>query len=546
MIGYQAVAKILAAEGVEFISAFPHQSLIDACAEIGVRPVICRQERVGVNIADGFARITNGRRLAAFTMQAGPGAENAFPGVAQAFADSVPYLHLAGGGDLLGNGVPPRFNAVATHRPITKWAAPFMSADGIAGVMRHAVGQLRHGRLGPVLLEMDGDVMASEVGADVDYQPVPRHRSAASAEDVRDLVRALLAVDNPVIYAGQGVLYAEAAAALVAFAELAQVPVLTTLAGKSAFPETHALALGTGGNSKPLTASRFLEETDFVLAIGSSLTRNPFTTPIPAGTTVAQVTNCGEDIGKDYPVVAGAVGDAQLVLEQLAEEYARQDGPKQRGDGNDAPGRVAAVRSEYDQRWAKHHVSDETPISPYRVFHDVAAVFDPAKSIVTHDSGYPRDQLVPFWKAPVPRGYIGWGKSTQLGYSLGLAMGAKLAAPERHVINFMGDAAFGMTGLDVETAVRAEVPIVTVVLNNGHLTGYDKLLPIASQKYAANQMQGRYADVAAALGAHAERVETPDGLIPALERAKVATAEGRPAVVEAMTKVETEVPEKSV
>ena len=146
----------------------------------------------------------------------------------------------------------------------------------------------------------------------------------------------------------------------------------------------------------------------------------------------------------------------------------------------------------------------------------------------------------------MPRGYIGWGKSTQLGYSLGLAMGAKLAAPERHVINFMGDAAFGMTGLDVETAVRAEVPIVTVVLNNGHLTGYDKLLPIASQKYAANQMQGRYADVATALGAHAERVESPAGLIGALERAKAATAEGRPAVVEAMIKVETDVPEKSV
>ena len=112
-------------------------------------------------------------------------------------------------------------------------------------------------------------------------------------------------------------------AELVAFAELAQLPVLTTMAGKSAFPETHPLALGTGGNSKPLTVSRFLQESDFVLAIGSSLTRNPFTTPIPASATVAQVTNCGEDVGKASAVAAGAVGDAQLVLEQLIGEYAR-------------------------------------------------------------------------------------------------------------------------------------------------------------------------------------------------------------------------------
>ncbi|MDE2813470.1 MAG: thiamine pyrophosphate-dependent enzyme, partial [Gemmatimonadota bacterium] len=159
----------------------------------------------------------------------------------------------------------------------------------------------------------------------------------------------------------------------------------------------------------------------------------------------------------------------------------------------------------------------------------------------THDSGYPRDQLVPFWRPQVPRGYMGWGKSTQLGYGLGLALGAKLAAPDKQVINIMGDAAFGMAGLDIETAVRAEIPILTVVLNNGVMTHYDHYMPYATEHYQSNQLGGRYAQVAEALGAHAERVETPSDLAPGIQRALEANREGRAALVEVMTKAEENV-----
>ena len=149
---------------------------------------------------------------------------------------------------------------------------------------------------------------------------------------------------------------------------------------------------------------------------------------------------------------------------------------------------------------------------------------------------------MPFWKPTAPRGYIGWGKSTQLGYGLGLAMGAKLAAPDRHAINVMGDAAFGMTGLDIETAVRSSIPILTIVLNNGVMTGYEKHMPEATEKWASNELGGDYADVARALGAHATRVTTPEGLAAAFRAALRANAEGRPAVVEVMTKAEGAVP----
>ena len=169
---------------------------------------------------------------------------------------------------------------------------------------------------------------------------------------------------------------------------------------------------------------------------------------------------------------------------------------------------------------------------------ELTKVVDPDNSIVTHDSGYPREQFVPFWPSNTPHSYIGWGKSTQLGYGLGLALGAKLAAPERQVINVMGDAAFGMSGLDIETATRAEIGLMTVVLNNGVMTHYDSHMPFSSKKYGTNAFGGEYAKVAEGLGAHTEVVKTPDQLGPAIKRAAEANKSGQPSLVEAMTKAE--------
>ena len=541
MNGYDVVAKILKAEGVEFLSAFPMQPLIDACAKIGIRPIICRQERAGVNIADGYSRTLNGRKFGVFSMQNGPGAENCFAGVAQAFADSVPMLILPGGEPLSRQGIAPTFEARRNFQHVTKWAAQIHKVEDIPRLMRHAVTQMKSGRPGPVMLEMPGDVMKTEYpGDEVEYTPVRRRESLASPEDVRELIEALLKSSSPIIVAGQGVLYSQASTELVEFSELAQLPVMTTLAGKSAFPENHPLALGTGGLTAPLTVRRFLESTDFGLGIGTSFTRNTFTTPMPDGLTLGQVTNCSEDIGKDYEVSVGAVGEVRLVLQQMIEEYKRQDGPKQRGNGQGVAQKVAAVREEFNTEWEPRLTSDEVPISPYRVFWELDLAFGD-NIIITHDSGFPRNQLTPTWKSISPRSYISWGKSTQLGYGLGLSIGAKLAAPEKQVVNIMGDAAFGMSGLDLETAVRCKIPILTVVLNNAKMTGYDDYHPVATERYKINLLGGNYSKVAEGLGAHTERVDDPSNLAAAIKRAEAANREGQAALLEVLTKVEKKV-----
>lgn len=182
--------------------------------------------------------------------------------------------------------------------------------------------------------------------------------------------------------------------------------------------------------------------------------------------------------------------------------------------------------------------SDEQPLNPYRIIHDIMHAVDLDNTTVTHDSGHPRDQLIPFWEPTVPRGYLGWGNSTQLGYSLGLVLGAKLAAPERMFINFMGDAAIGMAGMDIETGVRLGIPVLTVVLNNQVLSGYPARYQTAVELYGFTELYGEYADVATALGAYGERVSDPTEIVPALRRAEAEMAKGRPALLEFMTKEE--------
>ena len=540
MNGDQAVARILKKEGVEWIAAFPAQSLIDVCAREGIRPILSRQERAGVNMADGFSRIKNGNTIGVFTMQTGPGSENAFGGVAQAFADSVPILCLPGGQPLDRMDVHPNFEAVKNYGGITKWQALVNSVERIPELMGMAFSQLKHGRLGPVLLELPRDVMIQEIpDAVVDsYKPVKPLKSGGSPEDVRDLVTALLAAEAPVINAGQGVMYAEATDELVEFAELTNIPVMTTLAGKSAFPEDHALALGTGASSGTLMCQHFLSKSDFVLGMGTSFTISNFNAPMPSGVTLGHSTNCAEDVNKDHRADYGAVGDSKVVLRQMIEEVKSQLGEHGRGDVHGVRDELAKVKADWMAEWTPSLTSDEVPISPYRVFTELMKAVDVRETIITHDSGYPREQIVPFWPGVTPRNYIGWGKSTQLGYGLGLALGAKMAEPDKQVINIMGDAAFGMSGLDIETASRSEIPILTVVLNNGVMTHYYDHMPFATERWNSNALGGEYAEVARGLGAYAEKVSDPSEIAPAIQRALAANREGQPALLEMKSKEE--------
>jgi len=232
-------------------------------------------------------------------------------------------------------------------------------------------------------------------------------------------------------------------------------------------------------------------------------------------------------------VSLGVIGDAKAVCRQMLDSLKDCSIPEQRAE--QVAREVSSVRQEFMDKWMPLLTSSEEPISPYRVVWELLQVVDREKTVITHDAGSPRDQTLPFYESIVPHGYMGWGKSTQLGTGLGLMMGAKLANPDWLAVNVLGDASFGMVGMDFETAVRCNLPILTVLLRNGVMGGYSNYLPIATENYQINELSGNYSSIATALGGYSEQVHRIDDLRPALKRCIEQTQAGRPALIEINT-----------
>lgn len=536
MRGADALARILKAEGVEVLFSYPNHALIDAAAKIGIRPIIARGEKTIINIADGYARATNGTKPAVLVVQAGPGIENAFGAFAQAFSDGTPLLMIPGGPDQHRMGEPPNFDPLPVYRNVTKWAGRINFPERIPELARRAFSQLRNGKPAPVLLELPADVSGAEVDeGSFQYTPARSYRSAGDPEDVARAARMLISARRPVLHVGHGVLWARAWDELRELAELVQAPVMTTMAAKSVFPENHPMSLGAGGHTLTRAAAQFLVKSDLVFGIGCSFARGGFSAPIPSGKSMVQVTVDARDLDRDYPIDHAVIGDAKLVLRQLIDEVRRQGGVSANGA---VASEIQQVKEADLREWMPRLSAGEAPINPYRVIWELNNILDKSASVVTHDSGNPRDQTLTTYQALTPRGYLGWGKSTQLGTGLGIALGAKLASPEKMVVNIMGDLAFGTVGMEVETAVRERLPIMTVILNNSVMGGYGHHMPNASEHFGSNRLSGNYARVAEGLGAHAERIEDPSSVRAAMERGIAATREGRPVVLEMITKEE--------
>jgi thiamine pyrophosphate-dependent acetolactate synthase large subunit-like protein len=541
MSGAQIVASILKLEGVKQIIGFPNSELFDAAAALDIPPIITRTPRVAVNIAEGYVRTAAEGELAVVTVQYGPGAESAFGGIAQAFNDRAPILFLPTGYPRGSEAVTPNFQASRNFRHVTKWCETASRVEHLPKLMHSAISRVRNGRPAPVLLELPVDLLAEKLNLSHEtYQRPRRSTPQGDAGEIAELVKTLLAAKNPVVFAGQGVLAASASKELIEFAELLRIPVMTTPNGKSGFPENHPLALGTAGRARPATVDHFMDKADVILALGTSLTRSYYILPIAKNKVLLQVTIDEGDLGKDYPIAQGVVSDARSALRQMI-AYVKQHRPVV-VERADIVNEIHSIRSAFMERWMPLLTADSAPISPYRVVWEIMNVVDPATSVVTHDAGNPRDQFSPFYEAAVPGSYIGWGKTTQLGSGLGFALGAKLARPNATVVNLMGESAFGMVGIDFETAIRCNLPILTVVLRNNVLGGYAASMPIATGKYGANRMSGAYAPIAEALGGYGECVTVPKDLRSALLRGLERVGNGQAALIEVVTHEEPRLP----
>ena len=548
MRGADAVVIALEKEGVEYIAGFQGGGLNPLWTGLRnsetIKVFVARNERLGVEIADGYARATG--KVGVAMTGTGPGATNTLTGIAGAYADNIPVLLLMGQIPLaqLGKKVQQEVSA-SIFDTLVKWRGTMAKVEDIPSIMRRAFTALRSGSPGPVVLEMPSDVLMTEAPDEaLEYEPVgPGRKAAPDADEVASAADLLVNAEMPILNLGGGVLSAEAWDEAKELAELLSMPVATTLVAKGVFPEDHPLAMGMGCYPRSRYASgaslHMNRKADVVLAVGNSY-RLPNGTdgrPIPEGVSLIHVNADEQDLNKIYQADVPILADAKLALRAILEAVKERIGPGKGGLKEEVVAEIKQAKDKHMGEWEDVFNDTSTPTNGYRVVQELAKVVDPDKTIALHDAGGSRGYMSPFWTATKPRSYLGMGGMAAMGWSLGGAIGAKLGRPDHLVVHILGDASFGMVGMELETAVRMGLPILTVLVNNegtgGGLMGMDR--PNGPPPAMA-QLTGNWSLVAKGLGAYSERVEDPLEVGPALKRAIAATENGQAALVEVMIK----------
>jgi acetolactate synthase-1/2/3 large subunit len=543
-----AIIHALEKEGVEYIAGFQGGGLNPLWPSLResktIKVFAARNERLGVEIADGYARATG--KVGVAMTGTGPGATNTLTGIAGAFADNIPVLLLMGQVPLsqLGKEVQQEVSA-DIYNTLVKWRGTMAKVEDIPSIMRRAFTALRSGSPGPVVLEMPNDVLMTEVpDGSLEYEPVgPGHRAAPDGDAVAKAADLLVNAKNPVLNLGGGVLSAEAWDEAKELAELLSMPVATTLVAKGVFPENHPLAMGMGCYPRSRYASgaamHMNRKADVVLAVGNSY-RLPNGTdgrPIPEEVSLIHVNADEADLNKQYQADVPILADAKLALRSILDAVKERVGPGKGGLKEEVVAEIKQAKDKQAAEWADIVNDTSAPTTGYRVVHELAKIIDPDKTIALHDAGGSRGYMSPFWEATKPRSYVGMGGMAAMGWSLGGAIGAKLGRPDDLVVHMLGDASFGMVGMELETAVRMGISTLTIVVNNegtgGGLMGMNG--PSGPPPDMA-KLTGNWSKVAEGLGAWTERVEDPLDVGPALQRAITATENGQAALLEIMIK----------
>lgn len=547
MRGAEAVVRALEQEGVHYITGFSGGGLAplwEPLRNSSIQAFSARHERLGVEIADGYARATG--QVGVAMTGTGPGATNTLTGIAACYADNIPVLLLMGQHPLRHLGKEYQQEVSSNiFDGLVKWKGTLTRVDEIPGVMRRAFTALRSGSPGPVVLEMPGDVLSAEgQDAALQYTAVgPGRKAAPDLQEIDTAAALLVQARLPVLNAGGGALAAGAAAEVKELAELLSMPVATTLVGKSVFPEDHPLALGLGVYPRSRYATgpalHINRQVDVVLAVGNSY-RLPNGTdgrPMPSGVKLIHINADPADLNKTYQADVAILADAKLALRALIAAVRERLGARPGGIKPAVAADIQRARAKWLGEWMPIFTDASVPTNGYRVVYDLMRVIDRQKTIAIHDAGGSRGYMSPFWVASNPLTYIGMGGMAAMGWSMGAAIGAKLGRPDHLVVHLLGDASFGMTGMEIETAVRMGLPTLTVLINNGGIgggiMGMDR--PAGSPP-AVVQLGGNFSVVAQGLGAYSERVEHPDNLVAAYQRAIRATQEGQAALVEVMIK----------
>lgn len=540
----QALVQAFTQEGITLCCGMGGNStraMADAAySHPDMRVLYTRNERSAVDAADGYARIA-GKPALIFT-DAGPAAANCLCGIVNAHGDSTPMIFIAPSHNSLTNQhrAYKEMPLQSVYSPVTKWTGRIYDERELGQVVRKIFTLFRSGRPSPIVVELPADLAGKEIG-NFHYEPLAPQKLRVGADPVslEAAARMLAGAKRPLLYAGHGVLLSEASPELLELAELLTAPVAVTLAGKSCFPDDHPLCVGLGGWPRGLYATphatRRTKDADVILTIGCSFQLEASYETFPNDFKMIQIDVDANEMNKKRPADIPLLGDAKVILRQLAETLKAMLpkthlAPKQ--------GIIAAIAKE-QQAWLEQSMpaltSQDYPINPFRVTWEFSKLVDARRTIVTHDSGSSRGTLSQHYSAPTPRSFVAFGVQSGMGWTLGATMGMKLAAPDKLVAAFVGDEAFGETGMELETAARNKLPVLWVLLNN--TLPRDQLDLKKQPGYAdRHALTGDYVAMAKALGCEASRVEDPAELSAALKKSIDTVNAGAPTLLEVKTR----------
>ncbi len=517
--GGEMVIRILEQEGIREMFTLPGEHvdpILTAADEHGFRIIDTRHEQAAGHMADGWARVTGRPGVAAVT--AGPGVTDVVTAVANAYVDAIPMLVIGGRSAFAEDETMTQQSLpqVEMMRPITKWAYTITRPQRIAEFTAMALRQATTGRPGPVYLDIPLDVITARVEEQKVFFPReyrPKAPPAGQPEAIAKAVGLLAGAERPVIMAGGGVWFAQAADELRELAELAQIPVLTNNKSRGCVPEDTPLGFG---DFVTLSAAR----PDVVLVLGNRLglfSGGRYFSLIPADAQVIQVDIEGEEIGRNRDVQLGIVGDCRQVLRQLLDEARRRRWP-QRDAWLETLDRSRRARRE---AFAQAMASDEPPIHPFRLASDVAGFLDD-DAIIVADGGEAWDWMNSAAVVKRPGHWLSHGYLGCLGVGLSFGMAAKLAFPEKRVLVSTGDGSLGLNLAEFHTAAKHNLPIVVVVFNDKAwgMCKHGQEMALGKGKTVATELGlVHYEKAAEGLGACGELVEKPADIVPALERA---------------------------
>lgn len=534
--GYDLVAKALQRENIEVVftlTGVPSFGVHKAMVREGIRLIDVRHEQAAVMMAQGYARAT-GKPGVAWVVP-GPGVLNAVTGIANCYYGSAPVVVLAGQSKM------EEFELKAFHemnhlelmRPITKWCATAYEARRIAEYISIAFREATSAMPSPTFVDFPQNILEEEL--DLHDAVLPDNyrfttRPYGDPSLVAEAISMLSKAKRPAIIYGSGILWSGAHEVLLKFIEASQIPCAPTPLARGCIPDDHPLSCF-------MSRTRATSESDVILFIGARLNyilsfgRSPRFNPEAR---TIQVDIKQEEIGRNRPIDIGIVGDAKAVLTQLLEEWNRV--------GTSSDGSWAAELKELEKkkrkRWMELTASSKKPINPVRLCHEVGEFLE-RDAIVTVDGGEILDfarNLIPSY---VPGARMNPGVTGLLGVGIPYAIGAKLAFPERQVLCICGDGAFGLNGMELDTAFRHKVPIVVIISNNarwGICMNQQKGLYGTECTMGTQLSSTRYDLIAQAMDCFGETVEEPDQIRPALERAFNA---GKPSVLNVITDADT-------